>query len=80
VSLTSPPCAACLSRTWADPIELVLLPRSPPSRSIAVDHLSDMATRSLGSSIVTTSGGYKSMELVDYDSTDTNQQWQITSA
>ncbi|ORY49732.1 hypothetical protein BCR35DRAFT_310789 [Leucosporidium creatinivorum] len=47
---------------------------------IAVDHLSDMVTRSLGSSIVTTSGGYQSMGLVDYDSTDTNQQWKITAA
>lgn len=51
-----------------------------PFRSIAVDHLTDMATLGLTGSVIETSGGYQSMALADYDSSDTSQHWKITSA
>jgi hypothetical protein len=47
---------------------------------IAEDHLTDMVTRAVGSGTIQTYGGYTSQELVDYDASDINQQWDITPA
>ncbi|GAA5846131.1 hypothetical protein JCM3766R1_005645 [Sporobolomyces carnicolor] len=47
---------------------------------IAVDHSLDMTTRAITPSVIDTFGGYKSVALADFDDSDENQHWIVTSA
>ncbi|KAJ8292227.1 hypothetical protein OF846_004547 [Rhodotorula toruloides] len=47
---------------------------------VAVDHLTDMATKALTPNRIDTFGGYVSLKLANYDKTAEEQQWVITEA
>ncbi|GAA5921214.1 hypothetical protein JCM3775_004146 [Rhodotorula graminis] len=47
---------------------------------IAVDHLTDMATRALTPDHISTFGGYSSLKLAEWNENDSSQHWRITSA
>lgn len=47
---------------------------------IALDHLTDMATRAVTANTVQSFGGYLSVELANYNKSDQTQHWEVIPA